>query len=82
MLCLLHISVDYDHKFYKSETTELHQQSVQTKQDTLQTSTLYPVPCHCIKLQLQVKMDFLSNIQNISCFLICPIYILMCHCSP
>ena len=43
MLCLLHISVDYDHKFYKSETTELHQQSVQTKQDTLQTSTLYPV---------------------------------------
>ena len=52
MLCLLHISVNYDHKFYKSETTELHQQSVQTKQDTLQTR-LYPVLCHCISYKLK-----------------------------
>ena len=70
MLCLLHISVNYDHKFYKSETTELHQQSVETKQDTLQTSSLYPVVCHCIKLQLQAKRKGIpKNIQNISCFL-------------
>ena len=77
MLCLLHISVDYDHKFYKSETTELHQQSVQTKQDTLQTSTLYPVLCHCIKLQLQVKRESLRISQIFLVF-----WFLMCHCSP
>ena len=77
MLCLLHISVDYDHKFYKSETTELHQQSVQTKQDTLQTSSLYPVPCHCIKLQLQVKRESLRISQIFLVF-----WFLMCHCSP